>query len=245
MIRNETMEEWVTWVLEHAGEEEAAVFATSLWCIWYWRNQLQFSDKTTTMERLGVMIETQRSDYLKATPARLRRETRSTVGGRWEPPTEGTLKLNCDASVRDSAGASIAGVVRDESGQVRWCFAERTGGGFDVRTTEALAVLHGLKIACDNGVREMIVETDAQLVVRALQEPPTMQLTYFSVLIHEIVCSGSFDSISFVWTRRTGNLLAHRLALFGFACEMPLFSTAIPPSLKDTVLADLAHFVDL
>lgn len=114
-----------------------------------------------------------------------------------------------------------------------------------VRMVEALDVLRGLKLAREDGVAELVVETDAQLVIHVLQSPPT-QLTYFGILIDDIVSfSESFNSISFLWSRRTGNMLAHKLNLFGFDCERPLFSTVVLDTLVDYVLADLTPTVDL
>lgn len=56
--------------MNQVSEEDAAMFATSLWCIWYWRNQLQYSDKITIVEKFGMMVEVQSVDYLHSIQAR-------------------------------------------------------------------------------------------------------------------------------------------------------------------------------
>lgn len=42
----------------------------------------------------------------------------------WKLPSPGNLNLNVDVSIRVRFDASIGGVVRDEFGGVRWCYAE-------------------------------------------------------------------------------------------------------------------------
>lgn len=64
----------------HTGEEDVVVFATSLWYIWFWRSQIQFSYKITTPARLGVMVGVQQTDFFRAMKVRPERERRPSVG---------------------------------------------------------------------------------------------------------------------------------------------------------------------
>lgn len=73
----------------------------------------------------------------------------------------------------------------------------------------------------------------------------SMRLSYFGNLIHDIVrLAESFNSISFMGSRRTDNILTHRLALFSFTCDGPLDSYSIPTTLEDSVLAIWGLLVD-
>lgn len=235
-----SMEEWVGEVMQQSTREQVAMFATSLWYLWFWRNQLQFSGRYTTHAQLALSVEVQRSDFARATQRRPPREERSRADNDgWRPPDGGGYKLNCDATVRDGGEVAIARVVRDCRGRVVWCFAKRGSAAWDVPTAEAMAVKRGLRLAKEQGWDGLIVETDAQMVVKAVRAPD-VSLSYFGNLISDIVCfSGSFNSVSFVWTRRTGNVLAHRLALFGLSCSRPFFSFVIPATLEEFVMADL------
>lgn len=83
------------------------------------------------------------------------------------------------------------------------------------------------------------------MVIRALQTL-SVRISYFGNLICDILSfSENFSSISFVWSRRTGNMLTHKLALFDLSCSRPFFSMIIHVTLVDTILADLGPIFDL
>lgn len=62
-------------------------------------------------------------------------------------------------------------------------------------------------------------------------------------LIEDIVkLSENFIFVNFVWSRRSGNMLAHRLAMFGLTHNKLFISDSIPATFEDTVLVDLNKF---
>lgn len=54
----------------------------------------------------------------------------------------------------------ISGVLRDEGGCVRWCFGELCDS-VNVDVSEALTFRRGMEYARDNGVRDLLVKSDA------------------------------------------------------------------------------------
>ncbi|KAL8535679.1 hypothetical protein ACS0TY_011351 [Phlomoides rotata] len=145
----------------------------------------------------------------------------------WEPPAHGRVKLNTDASIRSGWGTGVAGLLRDSAGRVVWCFAESYH--YD----------RVLQIASDKGVAEIVVEADSLTLVTANYKRHP-DLFYFGRIVRRIVeLSESFGSVSFSWTRRTGNRTAHRLASFAFLCSDNFFNVFVPETLVPVVNADL------
>lgn len=80
---------------------------------------------------------------------------------RWNPPDEGWVKVNTDASVSGNGGlASCGGLIRDEDG--RWIvgFAKKVGR-CDVLKAEFWGIYEGLKLAWSLNLRRVIVESDS------------------------------------------------------------------------------------
>ncbi|KAL8521476.1 hypothetical protein ACS0TY_011841 [Phlomoides rotata] len=148
------------------------------------------------------------------------------------------MKLNTDASIRSGRGTGVAGLLRDFSGQVMWCFAERCPLDLDVDMAEATTVFRGLQIAKEQGVEDVLVESDSQILILAITKS-RLDLSYFGRLVRRIVVlSKSFNSASFFWIRRTGNMAAHGLASFAFSCSEDFFDFNVLETLVLVVLAD-------
>ncbi|KAL8522321.1 hypothetical protein ACS0TY_012459 [Phlomoides rotata] len=148
--------------------------------------------------------------------------------------------MNVGASVRLGVGVVIGGCLRREDGYVVQCFGEFCGRMFSVDIAEALAIRQGLLLARENGVRKIVVESDSQVVVHALYRT-FMDLSYLGGIVWDILESGAhFTEVKFVWTRRQGNLVAHRLVCYAFSCTSLFFWPDVPDSIVDTMNADIA-----
>ncbi|KAL8485187.1 hypothetical protein ACS0TY_027478 [Phlomoides rotata] len=153
-------------------------------------------------------------------------------------PDYGRLKLNADASIRHGHGTGIAGVLRDFEGRVVWCYAEKCPVALDIEMAEATAIYRGLFLAQEHGVSDLQVESDSQILINAITKG-RLDLSYFGRLVRLIVeLSISFERISFSWTRRMGNLVAHRLASYGFSCSIDFFHSSVLETLVPVVNAD-------
>lgn len=231
--------------LSRMDEETSCVFVMALWFLWYSRNQFYFQKRVITVVELVSLITVQRRDFLEAMQRVDRRTAEQRGDGIWKPPEQREVKLNCDATVRLGVGAAAGRVVRDDCGRVLWCFARRCPAGNDVAVAEAWAVRQGLLEAQNRDVQRIVVETDSLILVQALKKKMNSNLlSYFGRLVQDIfLIAESFASISFVWVRRSGNVVAHRLAYFGLTSETPFFSLVIPEIIADSVDADLRHSV--
>ncbi|KAL8550708.1 hypothetical protein ACS0TY_009203 [Phlomoides rotata] len=101
-----------------------------------------------------------------------------------------------------------------------------------------MAIRQGLEFAVEQGVRDVVVETDSQLVVRALLKPKH-DLTHFGRLIRSILeVATCFDRVTYSWIRRTGNLVAHKLAMLALSSDSEFFYSHVPDVIAATVEAD-------
>ncbi|KAL8458777.1 hypothetical protein ACS0TY_036327 [Phlomoides rotata] len=103
------------------------------------RNKLIFRGKGFSVEEILHKAVTHRIQFLETMKVGGRHHKSPTVTEYWRPPTGNRMKLNVDAYVRMGLGASIGGIIRNNSGEVVWCFAQCCEGIFEVDTTEALA----------------------------------------------------------------------------------------------------------
>ncbi|KAL8543246.1 hypothetical protein ACS0TY_003964 [Phlomoides rotata] len=98
---------------------------TVLWSLWYVRNNLVFQQRVIYMEEVLQVACNQIMDHTTMEVGDGRMRFRKVESRWWEAPAGLGLKLNTVASVRAGFGAAIGGVIRDSSGGIVWCFAER------------------------------------------------------------------------------------------------------------------------
>ncbi|KAL8461714.1 hypothetical protein ACS0TY_032991 [Phlomoides rotata] len=159
-----------------------------------------------------------------------RRQADVVEGDVWVPPTGSRLKLNVDALVRQGIGAAIGGVLRNNDGELLWVFAEWCDDIFDVDAAEALAMERGLEITRDCSINLLDLESDSQVMVNALIKPG-INLSYFCRIIWNIENKAkAVGGVTFHWTRRRANIVAHKLAFYAFSCDSHFFSFHVPTS---------------
>lgn len=90
--------------------------------------------------------------------------------GRWIPPQDGIIKINTDGSSRGNPGPTgVGGVGRNSRGEVVFLFSvhkARHSNNF----MEGFAILYALEQAWEQGHRQVICESDSQIVVNLLNE---------------------------------------------------------------------------
>ncbi|KAL8473874.1 hypothetical protein ACS0TY_030653 [Phlomoides rotata] len=160
-------EDLVISFLNGATSSQGLLFIILLRELWYVRNKFVFQDTSTSN---AVILSTGRLRFREYKDLYRDRSGVSPDHSEiWVPPHQGFVKLNTDASVRVGIGSLIAGVLRNEGGQVIWCFAEQVRRNLDdVELMEALAIRRGMRLAVQHGVRNMLVESDSQIVIRLL-----------------------------------------------------------------------------
>ncbi|XP_074298170.1 uncharacterized protein LOC141628990 [Silene latifolia] len=130
----------------------------------------------------------------------------------WKAPDTGWVKLNVDAGVKDGVGVGIGVVCRDSGGKVLWGMAHSRKEVWEVHVVEAAAIFEGLELAVEKGHDRIVVESDCSQVIEALRQRKTGR-SLFSFIIGDILrLCNSFISVSWSFTSRRNNMVAHELA---------------------------------
>ena len=95
-----------------------ALFCTTTWSLWQWRNRLREKQPSWTLHELGSRAKAYVADFLNPNSQPSQGSSRRAQVS-WSPPTESVYKGNFDAAFFDMSGCAGVGVVfRDFQGQV-------------------------------------------------------------------------------------------------------------------------------
>jgi hypothetical protein len=140
-----------------------------------------------------------------------------------------TLKLNCDASFFSEIHSGSWGVlIRDADGDVVISGGGKVDHLLSPFHAELIACLQGIQLAVNLGIGQIIVETDAQEVVKAINSSSYDD----SVVGHLIVEVKSLLG---------SNFLGYELAALGYLCNESeeLVTNSLPKSVSVIVANDL------
>ena len=164
---------WKIW--EDKREINWETFATMAWCIWKNRNTIKFEGWCKVVKEIAKEAELLVEEF-----SSLNAIVNQSVPPRsegWSPPREGWYKVNVDGVVFREFGSYRVGVViRNEQGQIMGAVSKKLNLPLGAMEVEAKAYEEGLLIAGDLGLKQVILEGDAQLVTNALLGkclPPT------------------------------------------------------------------------
>lgn len=102
---------------------------------------------------------------------------------RWKPPVEGQLKINVDASVFQGTNYfSLGLVMRDQNAQFLRGKYLRYTGAIMIFEAKIVGVQEALSWVKDMLVQNIVTESDALLVMNALQKNVTYQLEVGRIL---------------------------------------------------------------
>lgn len=138
-------------------------------------------------------------------------------------------------------------VIRNENGAVIQSGAGRVRFATNPVHMELLACIEGVKAAVALGISSIILETDAQHVVWAIQGDD-YRLAVVGGLIHELkdMVSENFASCLVKHVPRDCNRVAHELASVGSrrSASAPLVLPGVPDCIMVVVSGDLADMVE-
>ncbi|RLN18733.1 hypothetical protein C2845_PM02G18930 [Panicum miliaceum] len=132
----------------------------------------------------------------------------------WCPPQLDVWKINFDGAFLESEKTGAFGVLwLDHCGHAVLAGAGRLETVKDVLSAEAQACLAALTTASDQGIQRISLESDSQVLVRALQSGEYDQ-ALGGVLFREakFLMSMQFDLVSITYAPQSCNRCAHDLA---------------------------------
>ena len=211
------------------------------WALWNSRNKFIFENQQLPPHLIvsNVFSYWEAFQASQESPADRPMRSVATTNDKWSGPAPGILKCNVDGAWQDGK-AGIGLIVRDSKGKII------LSGIFPVIMAscplhvEILAVLKGIEVATEFNLTRIWLETDCLGVLHGV-ESNGQDKSVMGHLFSEIKERGRrFDLFSLLYTRRTTNFPAHKLAQLGMsASESCIWYADVPVSVTAAVAADL------
>ena len=192
-------------------QSDACIILCGSWAVWTERNARTHGESTRSvlqavkwaMDSAVDLAETGKQQAVK--PAK---EVQS-----WKPPEEPFLKINVDACFDKHTHQGGSGLgVRNHEGRLIRAQALWYETGMSAMAMEAFAARDGVRLASVLGFRRVIIETDAQLVVKQW-DSLSVDRSEIATTLNEIQeLSGNFDDFRLEFISREANELAHLCA---------------------------------
>ena len=174
---------WCHNFLRVLDAEQSGLLITLIWGLWTLRNRWVFEKKR---EKVGTSLERLVGSwrgYLAAMEEQKGQNHEKKAGTSvWLPPPKDVLKVNVDAAIGGDRKRGIGVIVRDCLGETKLAACKRIYADWEVETTEAGAVLHGLQVCREAGHRKIELETDSKTIAEALNRRTQLH-NYSSIFI--------------------------------------------------------------
>lgn len=138
-----------------------------LLCRWVFERKMPSAVGTIT--EVYKAVQEMQSSGSSRPNGRSNQDNRTRQPDRWVRPEVGTVKINCDAAWCPSThrgGLSV--IARDHSGAICGGRQMPIIGG-SVEELEALAIVEGMILATESGWRDIVVESDSEVVINHLK----------------------------------------------------------------------------
>lgn len=211
------------------------LFAVTCWALWIDRNSMFHGKKVFDVNLRAEWISKYLYDFRRSqkkvvVPAASNLLESPPVCSCWSPPLPCSLKINSDAACDPRGGRTGIGVVvRDEKGKMVIAKSSLKMGGLDPLSAEAYAMLVGLRSAIDFGLNNLWVESDSQLLVKAINEggldfaPQGSLLNDIRLSLERLMIRGV------IFAPRSKNKVAHNLVAYALNSNMDNFWEANSP----------------
>ncbi|XP_028781415.1 uncharacterized protein LOC114737630 [Neltuma alba] len=213
------------------------------WWLWRCRNLTIFKGKWITNEAVIAnanalitnLSEVQK--HLSTVP--LQGVRRVEAPNRWQPLEEGWIKLNVDgafSAITDSV--ACRGAMRNSAGNFLRGFIYKLDEG-DALSAKLWTCLHGLKIAWDDGHRNVILESGATNVIELLNVEPKVCHADYNVLQEVRTLLSRNWNVRLGYVNRECNKAADFLAKRGLEAMQGFhFVTNVPSELASILNLD-------
>jgi ribonuclease HI len=132
---------------------------------------------------------------------------------KWKKSNPGVYKINVDASFRENENNGATGlIVRDHTGTLVRAQAKWYDQAASPLTMEAEAIRDAVCFAVDRGYQRVIIESDAQEVVKCWRDPRAGRSIIASIIQEIKELSDMFTSFNISYVSRLANQAAHSCA---------------------------------
>ncbi|KAF4389856.1 hypothetical protein G4B88_024137 [Cannabis sativa] len=131
----------------------------------------------------------------------------------WSPPPLGSFMINTDASlIEGKPGCGLGVIIRDHLGELVTAATDYIPGCLSVLMAETLAIRLAMKLAASRSLQNIFIASDNQSVITALKGQTRFNTDWGKILEDCIIASKNFNTLSFNFTPRKCNNVAHCLA---------------------------------
>ena len=202
----------VVWTLkERDGVLDWELFAITTWMLWNNRNVFKHEGRCKEPKRIALDAR----EYVQEVAIEPRPPCcrQGLVKTKWSPPHQGRFKVNVDGAVFTSLkSCGIGVVIRNEAGQIMGALSRYLPLPLGALEVEAKAMEEGINLARDLGLWEVEIESDAQVLVKAITDAVPQPSSILKVVEGIKVGLGSFKQWSVSHTSRQNNFAAHLMA---------------------------------
>lgn len=146
----------------------------------------------------------------------------------WKAPPRGFMKLNTDASICDLGGTGFGAIIRNEAGILIVASTRCIEPVHTPQVAEALCLRWGILMARDQGIQDLIVETDCLQLKQAWNRTEPHN-NHMDMLIQDCKSlSSSFRNLHVTHCCRTTNVVADLLAHMAFDFQDNLWRATNP-----------------
>jgi hypothetical protein len=218
--------------------ESACVILCGCWAIWMERNAVWHGESSRSISAsVKWAMET---TYDLAQLGNMKQPKVPKVKSVWRKPNKGTVKINVDAGFTDLDRQGTTGVVvRDHNGRLIVGQALWYEHAASSLIMEAMAIRDGVRLALDRSFPSVEIETDAQVVLKLLEDPDGGRSEIASICQEIKELSGFVPSIKFLFVGRCANEAAHLCAKSASSFRRRcLWINYKPPFLVQVLLKD-------
>lgn len=190
---------------------DACVILCGCWAVWSERNARRHGEGGRNI--IGSVRWALDTTYDLAQFGKNHSPTPIKTLSSWKKPDDGVLKINVDVSYTREDGTGATGVVvRDAHGSMIRAQANWTGHDASPMVMEALAILEGVRLAVDQGYQKVEIESDAQQVIKLIEDPGGTRSCIATIRQDIEELSGNFSSFKLLFANRQANEAAHLCA---------------------------------
>ena len=144
-------------LMSQGTQSDLEKFFGVAWSIWYNRNQVVNEDCGVAADHVGGLAIRLIEDFKEANIQLIKPKGKRDKA--WKPPPKDVYLINVDGAVPAMEGNSGIGIIiRDWNNQVVAALSMPLLGRFAVEETEAVAMEHGIVLAKEIGLNQVILE---------------------------------------------------------------------------------------